>query len=73
MKERKFELKDYAALGLKKVLVTSSHGCGRKVIPSIYCTVFALIAGIAEIVHDFIASNTCRLIVIPYLENIERS
>ena len=34
VKERKFELKDYAALGLKKVLVTSSVGCRRKVTPS---------------------------------------
>ena len=31
VRERKFELKDYAALGLKKVLVTSSVGCRRKV------------------------------------------
>jgi len=52
VKERRFELKDYATLGLKKVLVTSSLGGRRKVTPSLYyrlyllCTVFAMIAEI---------------------------
>ena len=31
VKERNFLLRDYAALGLEKVLVTSGHGCRRKV------------------------------------------